>query len=169
MTMDKNGLPPVTIDQLEHAVGSEAGLSPWMEITQEMIDRFADVTQDHNFIHVDPDAASKTPFGGTIAHGFLTLSLLSAAAYSALPPLQGRIMGINHGFDQIRFVAPVPAGARVRARFRLQDLRIRPSGYVQMAYDVTMEIEGNAKPAFTARWLTIAVMEKAGRAEADPV
>jgi acyl dehydratase len=158
--MEADGLRSVTVAALEGAVGGEAGLSPWIEVTQEMIDRFAEVTEDRNFIHVDPEAAARTPFGGTIAHGFLSLSLLSTLAYRALPPLEGRAMGINHGFDRVRFVAPVRSGARIRARFRLAEVRVRPSGYVQIAYDVTMEIEGDARPAFTARWLTIAVIDR---------
>lgn len=159
MSIDKSGLPPVALADLEKAVGSEVGVSPWREITQDMIDRFADVTDDHNFIHVDPEAAKKTPFGGTIAHGFLSLSMLSTLTYETLPAIKGRKMGINYGFDQIRFAAPVKSGSRVRARFKLADVNIRPSGYVQTSYDVVMEIEGMAKPAFTARWLTISVIE----------
>ncbi len=162
MSIDKSGKPPVTLDDLKQAVGSEIGVSPWREITQAMIDRFADVTDDFNFIHVEPERArAETPFGGTIAHGFLSLAMLSTLAYETIPPLEGRAMGINYGFDSIRFAAPVPSGARVRAKFTLADVNIRPSGYVQIAYDVTMEIEGSVKPAFTARWLTIAVMEQA--------
>lgn len=155
----KSGRAPISLDELSRAVGKEVGLSDWIEVTQDMIDRFADVTDDHNFIHVDPAAAAATQFGGTIAHGFLTLSLLSTLAYSALPPLSGRKVGINHGFDRIRFAAPVRSGARVRARFVLAEARIRPSGIVQIAHDVTMEIEGSLKPAFTARWLTIAIVD----------
>lgn len=155
----ENGLPPMALDQLDQVVGKEIGVSPWIVVTQDMIDRFADVTNDHNFIHVDPVAASETQFGGTIAHGFLTLSLLSTLAYATLPPLEGRKLAINQGFDQIRFAAPVRSGARIRARFVLQSFRIRPSGLIQIAHDVTMEIEGSVKPAFTARWLTISVHE----------
>ncbi len=161
MSIDKSGKPPVKLADLESAVGSEIGVSPWRTVTQDMIDQFADVTDDFNFIHVDPERAqSETPFGGTIAHGFLSLSLLSTLAYETIPALEGRAMGINYGFDSIRFANPVPSGGKVRARFKLAEVKIRPSGYVQIAYDVTMEIEGSVKPAFTARWLTIAVMEK---------
>lgn len=160
MTIDKSGKPPVSLDDLKNAVGTEIDVSPWREVTQEMIDRFADVTDDFNFIHVDPERAkAETPFGGAIAHGFLSLSLLSTLAYETIPALKGRKTGINYGFDQIRFAAPVKSGARVRARFTVASVKIRPSGYIQIGYDVTMEIEGSAKPAFTARWLTIAIME----------
>ena len=121
-----------------------------------MIDHFADATDDHQFIHCDPErAAAETPFGGTIAHGFLTLSLLSAMSYETLPPLEGADMGINQGFDTVRFVAPVKTGARIRTRFVLADVKVRPSGWVEIAHDVTIEIEGSKKPALTARWLTL--------------
>ncbi len=165
MSIDKSGKPPVRLEDLKGAVGTEIGISPWREVTQDMISQFADVTDDFNFIHVDPERAkAETPFGGTIAHGFLSLSLLSTLAYETIPALEGRAMGINYGFDSIRFAAPVKSGARVRAKFDLANVKIRPSGYIQIAYDVTMEIEGSVKPAFTARWLTIAIMEEGASA-----
>ena len=96
-----------------------------------MIDQFADATDDHQFIHCDPErAAAETPFGGTIAHGFLSLSLLSAFAFETVPPLEGADMGINHGFDTVRFVTPVKTGAHIRARFFLADVKVRPSGWI---------------------------------------
>lgn len=159
MTRDDSLKEPVSIDRLCESVGSETGVSSWIEVSQSMIDSFADVTDDHNFIHVDREAAARTPFGGTIAHGFLTLSLLSSMAFRTLPPLAGSLMSINHGFDQVRFLTPVPAGGRVRGRFTLADVRVRPSGYVQITYDVVVEVEGFVKPALTARWLTIAVVK----------
>lgn len=160
--MDFYKLDPVPLDRVLEAVGTEVGVSPWRTVTQEMIDKFADATDDHQFIHVDPArAAAETPFGGTIAHGFLSLSLLSTMAYETLPPLEGAGMGINYGFDRLRFVAPVKCGARVRARFKLAEANVRPSGWVQINYEVTIEIEGSRKPAITARWLTIAVVERA--------
>ena len=114
-----------------------------------MINRFADATDDHQFLHVDPERAAKEgPFGGTIAHGFLTVSLLSTLAYEALPMIEGATMGINYGFDKLRFMSPVKAGARVRARFKLADLDIRPSGRVMNTYEVALEVEGLIKPAF---------------------
>jgi acyl dehydratase len=125
-----------------------------------MIDQFADATDDHQFIHCDPErAAQETPFGGTIAHGFLLLSLLSAMTFETLPPLEKGRMGVNHGFDQIRFMAPVRTGSQIRARFVLADVKARPSGWVQVTHDVTVEIEGSKKPAFTARWLTLTFVE----------
>lgn len=152
--------PYITVAELPAAVGSEVGLSPWRMVTQQMIDQFAAATDDHQFIHVDPvRAAAETPFGGTIAHGFLLLSLLSAMANDTLPPLEGSNMAINHGFENLRFSAPVKTGARIRARFVLASMKARPSGMIQMNYDVTIEIENSQKPALTARWQTIAVVE----------
>lgn len=148
-------------EELKDNVGKEAGLSEWRVVSQNMIDLFAEATDDHQFIHVDPERAAKeTPFGGTIAHGFLSLSLLSTLAYEALPSLEGANMGINYGFDNVRFITPVKTGSRVRARFVLKKVQARPSGWIQLAYGVTMEIENSTKPAFTATWLTISVIEQ---------
>lgn len=145
----------ITIEELLAGVGHETGISPWRVVTQEMIDTFADATDDHQFIHCDPQQAALTPFGGTIAHGFLTLSLLSAMAYETIPSLEGADMGINQGFETLKFVAPVKSGARIRTRFMLAQAKVRPSGWVEVAHDVTIEIEGSKKPALTARWLTL--------------
>lgn len=148
-------------DALTAAIGTELGCSEWRVVTQEMINLFADATDDHQFIHVDPErAARETPFGGTIAHGFLTLSLLSTLAYEALPMIEGATMGINYGFDRIRFATPVKSGGRVRARFVLEDADIRPSGRILLTYAVTLEVEGSVKPALAATWLTLAVLEQ---------
>ncbi len=137
----------------EAMIGSEIGISEWVTITQAQIDAFADCTFDHQYIHVDPDAAAQTPFGGTIAHGFLTLSLLSSMAYQ-MPSIQGAVMGVNYGFNKIRFVSPVRSGARIRGRFTLAELTdIRP-GEVQFIMHVTVEIEGQDKPALVAEWLS---------------
>jgi acyl dehydratase len=147
------------ISELRDRVGQEVGVSRWIEVTQGVIDGFAEVTQDRQFIHVDPArAAAETPFGGTIAHGFLTLSLLSAFAYDALPQIEGRAMGINYGFEKIRFLTPVRAGSRVRARFTLREVTMRSATEVLMRYGVTIEIEGATKPALAADWLTMAVL-----------
>jgi acyl dehydratase len=157
---------PITPEQLAAAVGTELGCSPWRAVTQAMIDLFADATDDHQFIHTDPErAARETPFGGTIAHGFLTLSLLSTLAYETLPMIQGATMGINYGFDRVRFAAPVKAGGRVRARFVLDEADIRPSGRILITYSVTLEIENAPRPALTAKWLTLAVLEQPAQAE----
>lgn len=159
--MSQSPLAPLPMQEALDAVGTEIGLSPWRVVSQEMIDKFAEATDDHQFIHVDPErAAAETPFGGTIAHGFLSLSLLSTMAYETIRPLENAGMGINYGFDRLRFVTPVKSGARVRARFILAELTARPSGWVHMNYDVTIEIEDSKKPALTARWLTLAVIER---------
>jgi acyl dehydratase len=148
---------PLPLETVLTLVGQEVGLSPWREVTQDMIDKFADATDDHQFIHCDPErAATETPFGGTIAHGFLTLSLLSAMTFETIPSLDGATMGVNNGFDTLRFIAPVKTGSRIRTRFVLAEVKARPSGWVQVAHDITVEIEGSAKPALTARWLTLA-------------
>ena len=157
--------PRIHLSDVKDLIGKEIGISKWITVDQTMIDRFAEATDDHQFIHTDPArAAAETPFGGTIAHGFLTLSLLSTFAFETTPGLQGADIGINYGFDQVRFVAPVKTGSRIRARFMLADVKVRPSGWIQVANDVTIEIEGSAKPALTARWLTLAFVppEKAG-------
>lgn len=150
----------VSYDELVANQGKEIGLSPWRVVSQQMIDQFADATDDHQFIHVDPErAARETAFGGTIAHGFLSLSLLSAMTFETLPQLEGASVGINHGFDKIRFIAPVKSGARIRTRFVLANVNARPSGWVHIDYDVTIEIENSIKPALTARWLTLTHLE----------
>jgi acyl dehydratase len=151
----------IRLDALKGMIGQSA-YSHWREVTQVMINGFAAATDDFQWIHTDPErAAAETPFGGTIAHGFLTLSLLSTLAYEALPAIETTSMGMNYGFDRIRFAAPVRAGARVRAKFVLTDADIRPSGRVLTSYDVTLEIEGSAKPAFTAQWKTLSVIDPA--------
>lgn len=150
----------VRLEDFVKAAGSEVGLSPWRLVSQEMIDQFATATDDHQFIHVDPERAAKeTPFGGTIAHGFLLLSLLSAMTFETLPPLEGAGMGINQGFDKMRFLQPVKTGSRIRTRFFLAEVKARPSGWVESAYDVTIEIENSVKPALTARWLTLTYVD----------
>lgn len=142
----------LSVDELEARIGQDIALSPWLTMDQKRIDAFADVTQDHQFIHVDPEAAAKTVFGGPIAHGFLTLSMLSHFA-EAVPPVAGRVMGVNYGFDKIRFLAPVRAGKRVRARFHLTDLTRRSESEIMTRFLVTVEIEGEDKPALSADWL----------------
>lgn len=139
--------------ELQGLIGQEVGLSKWFEVSQARIDAFADCTEDHQFIHVDPEAAKATPFGGTIAHGFLTLSLASAMSYDAVAPLDGVMMGVNYGFDKLRFLAPVPAGSRVRGRFRLLSAEDKGNGRWLLKHELTVEIEGGDKPALIAEWL----------------
>ncbi|GAA6189605.1 MaoC family dehydratase [Litorivita sp. NS0012-18] len=138
--------------EYEAFVGKEMGVSEWYTVTQEQIDQFAECTHDHQFIHVDPEAAAKTPFGTTIAHGFLTLSLLSAMVYE-MPSITGVVMGVNYGMNKVRFVSPVKTGSRVRGRFVLQALDDIREGEIQTTLAVTVEIEGQEKPALVAEWL----------------
>lgn len=139
--------------ELQGLIGQEVGVSRWFEVTQARIDAFADCTEDRQFIHVDPHRARATPFGGTIAHGFLTLSLASAMSYDAVAPLEGVAMGVNYGFDKLRFLAPVPAGSRVRGRFRLLSAEDKGGGRWLLKHELTVEIEGGDKPALIAEWL----------------
>lgn len=149
----------ITLDDIKPAIGTQVGRSDWRTVTQDMINAFADATDDHQWIHLDAErAAAETPFGGTIAHGFLTLSLLSTLAFEALPELEGATMGMNYGFDRVRFTNPVKTGARVRAVFTLADADIRKSGRVLSTYEVVLEIENSRAPALTATWLTLAVV-----------
>jgi acyl dehydratase len=158
--MNMRDQPAVSVDALKLRVGQEIGLSDWHVVTQEMIDRFAEVTDDHQFIHTDPVRAKvETEFGGTIAHGFLTLSLLSLFGREALPQIENRAMGINYGFDRVRFMTPVKSGARVRGRFTLKEVAERAGKMVQFRYGVSVEIEGAAKPALMADWLALAVLK----------
>jgi len=148
----------MTTSELQSLVGQQVGVSRWFEVSQARIDAFADCTEDRQFIHVDPEAAQTTPFGGTIAHGFLTLSLASAMSYDAVAPLEGAVMGINYGFDRLRFLAPVRAGSRVRGRFRLLSAEDRGAGRWLLKHEITVEIEGDDKPALITEWLGMQVM-----------
>lgn len=129
--------------------------SEWLLVDQSMIDRFADVTVDHQYIHVDPIRAAATPFGGTVAHGFLTLSLLSRMAEtSGRPQILDIRMSVNYGFDRVRFIAPVRSGSRIRALSTLTSVEEKRPGQFQQSHDVVVEIEGTDKPALTATWLS---------------
>ncbi len=145
--------------EFEALVGKEMGVSQWYDITQEQIDQFVTCTHDHQFIHVDPEAAAKTPFGGTIAHGFLTLSLASRFAYDCFPMLPGQVMGINYGMNKLRFLMPVRAGARLRGRFTLQKVTKRSATDLLRENLLTIEIEGEKTPALVAEWLGLAIFE----------
>ena len=133
-------------------VGTEVGVSEWILVDQSRIDAFAKVTIDEQYIHVDPVAAARSPFGGTIAHGFLTLSLLSAMAGDAVPMLTGMVTSVNYGFDRIRFLSPVASGKRVRGRFRLDAVAEKASGVFESVLHVDVEIDGALKPALVADW-----------------
>ena len=147
----------IAAGDLARRVG-ETFVSDWFVVDQARIDAFAKVTEDEQFIHIDPERAATTLFGGTVAHGFLTLSLLSAMAYSALPRIEGTAHGVNYGFDKVRFLNPVRAGSRVRARFTLRSVTARSARDWQLTYDVSVEIEGVEKPALAATWLTMQVV-----------
>jgi acyl dehydratase len=139
-------------DELRGLIGTELGVSEWMEISQERIERFADATDDHQWIHVDRERAAAGPFGTTIAHGFLTLSLLVSLAGQVALPVERPKMSINYGLDKVRFITPVPSGGRIRARVVLGDVTEVPGG-VQVKRVVTMELEGSEKPAMVAEAL----------------
>lgn len=147
-------MPVATLDEITARVGEEIGVSPWIAIDQTAIDRFAEVTGDPQFIHVDPVAAAQTPFGGTIAHGFLTLSLLSQMAGHVILTPPGLKMAINYGFEKIRFITPVRSGRSVRGRFTLLDMAEKRGGQWQSVHRVTVEIEGEDKPALVADWIS---------------
>jgi acyl dehydratase len=142
-----------TIADLSALIGQNLGASSWLTIDQTRIDRFADVTGDHQFIHIDPAAASATPFGGTIAHGLLILSLLPAFASEIVPVPEGTKLGVNYGFNKIRFVTPVRSGRDIRAHFTLRDFSEPKPGRWQQSTDVEVEIAGECKPALTAQWI----------------
>src|SRR5438128_3286371 len=141
-------------EELKGLVGQEVATSDWFEVTQQRINDFADATEDHQWIHVDVDRAKiDSPFNSTIAHGFLTLSLLPHLAKQALKVEGDFKMGINYGLNRLRFVSPVPSGSRVRARFTLQSVE-NVAGGIQITWSVICETEGGQKPALVAEWLT---------------
>lgn len=146
-------MPVASLAEIRARVGSETGVSSWLMIDQARIDAFADATEDRQFIHTDPTAAAQTPFGGTIAHGFLTLSLLSRMAAEAMLLPDTLQMAVNYGFDRVRFLAPVRSGSQVRGRFRLDSAEEKAPGQILLRHHVTVEIEGEDKPALTADWI----------------
>lgn len=146
--------PPITLEAYQAMVGKEIGVSSWHLIDQPRIDTYADVTEDHQFIHVDPERAkTETAFGTTIAHGFLTMSMMSVMSYEVMPAIAGTTMGVNYGFDKLRFISPVRSGKRVRGRFVLAEAKLRKAGELQSRTNVTVEIDGEDKPALVAEWL----------------
>jgi acyl dehydratase len=150
-------MPFASLDDIRAQIGNEIGVSPWLLVDQERIEAFADATEDRQFIHVDPATAAQTPFGGTIAHGFLTLSLLSRMAAETMLVPNGVKMALNYGFDRVRFLAPVKSGKRVRGRFSLDSVDEKAAGQWLMRHNVTVEIEGEDKPALTAVWLGLII------------
>ena len=146
-------MPLASLDDIRSRIGDEVGVSSWLKIDQARIDAFAEATEDRQFIHTDPAAAAQTPLGGTIAHGFLSLSLLSRMAAEAMLAPDGIKMALNYGLDRVRFLSPVRAGKRVRGRFTLDSVEEKAPGQVLMRHLVTVEIEDEDKPALTALWL----------------
>jgi acyl dehydratase len=155
----------VTPAQLQEQTGSVLGRSEWLLLDQQRIDAFADVTEDHQYIHVDVERAAKTPFGGTIAHGLLTLSLIVHLCRDHIPQLAGTQMLLNYGFDKVRFLAPVRAGSRIRAVTRLAESIERRPGQILVKLDVSVEIEGERKPALAAEWLSLHLIDGAEAGE----
>ena len=146
------GAKTVSMRDLAGKVGQEVGVSPWLEVTQERIDLFAKAIDDPQWIHVDRERAKQSPYGTTIAHGFLTLSLLSHLAESTFR-YSDRRMGVNYGLNRVRFTAPLPSGSRVRARFKLLKFEQIEDNGVQVTWNVTLEREGGDKPVLVAEWL----------------
>ena len=148
-------MPTISPEEMRERIGSES-VSDWVEVSQEMIDTFADATGDHQFIHVDTTRAAATPFGGTIAHGFLTLSLmpLLAAKVPDRIAIAGAKMGVNYGGNRVRFLTPVRSGKRVRGRFKLLAFDEKRPGQWQQVNEFTVEIEGEDKPALIAEWIS---------------
>ena len=150
----------VSIEDIAGFLGKEVGLTDWIEINQAQINKFADATGDHQYIHVDEDRAAETPFGATIAHGFLTLSLLSKlSSMNGGIKLKNSVMGINYGLDKVRFVSPVKVNSRVRARFELVSAEEKKPKHYLLKHNVTVEIEGVEKPALIAEWLGMTVVQ----------
>ncbi len=137
-------------------VGADVGVSDWLLVSQDRINQFADVTNDHQFIHIDIERAKDTPFGGTIAHGLLTLSLLPAMSYQAIPRIEGTKIAINYGYNKIRFIAPVKSGKQLRGHFKLAEVSEAKPGQVMSIFTVSVEIEDEVKPALIAEWVALA-------------
>ena len=141
------------IEALREKIGTLIGTSDWYLLDQDRINQFAAVTHDEQFIHTDPEKAATTPFGSTIAHGFLTLALLPAMGGDVIPKLDGHVMSVNYGFEKLRFLSPVSAGSRVRGHFTLSSLDVRKPGEATLLWEVMIEIDGKEKPALYAEWL----------------
>ena len=144
---------------LPSLVGTELGVTDWMVVDQDSVNVFADVTHDHQFIHIDPEKAKETPFGGPIAHGFLTLSLLSKFSMEAGLSIEGVKMGVNYGFEKVRFLAPVKVGAQIRGRFVLKSIEEKRPGQYLYCCTVTVEIDGEDTPALVADWLGMQLID----------
>ena len=146
-------------NDLQNAVNAETITTDWFEVKQEQINMFADCTLDQQFIHVDPEAAAKSPFGSTIAHGFLSLSMLSHFAETFGTTIEGAYMGVNYGFDKVRFISPVKVNSKIRASAKLTAAIEKNPGQFMLTTDVTVEIEGSDKPALKAQWITMQMVK----------
>jgi acyl dehydratase len=149
----------VTREELLNRIGTDLGTTDWFTVTQDQINQFADCTLDHQFIHVDPEKAKNTPFGSTIAHGFLSLSMLSYFAETFTLALKDIVMGINYGFDKVRFIAPVPVNSKIRCHAKLASVIEKKPGQFMITTEVEVEIEGSDKPALKAEWITMQMMK----------
>jgi len=150
----------ISLEELKSQVGGEPRYSRWFKLDQSRIDTFGDVTEDWQFIHVDQEKAAETAFGGTIAHGFLSLSMLSAMSYDTERGLEGTEMAINYGFNKVRFTSPVKAGARVRAKFITRAVDEKTPTNILTTRGVIVEIEGESRPALTAEWLGYTILKE---------
>jgi acyl dehydratase len=148
----------VSPDDFEALVGTKLGVSDWITLDQERVNQFADCTEDHQFIHINEEAAAKTPFGGTIAHGFLTLSMLVKLCESVSVHPEGMVMGVNYGMNKVRFLAPVRAGKRVRAHVELASVDRKDEKRFLTQQNITVEIEGEETPALYAEWLGMSIV-----------
>ena len=149
----------LSVDQLNDYIGEEVGISEWLLVDQERINQFADATGDHQYIHVDSERAAQTPFGTTIAHGFLTMSLMVLMGYEGSTKLKNSVMGINYGFDKLRFINPVKVNSKIRGRFRLISAEEKNTNQWLLKHNITVEIAGEEKPALVADWLGMTVVE----------
>lgn len=147
------------LQDLQALIGKELGASEWVVVSQDHIDRFADLTGDHQPIHVDPVAAARTKWGGTIAHGFFALSLIGNFGYQVLPRIRGSHSTLNYGCNRVRFITPVPSGSRIRGRFSLLSIERRRDASLNVTCNVTVEIEGQERPALVAEWITTALFD----------
>jgi acyl dehydratase len=149
----------LSVDQLNDYIGEEVGISEWLLVDQERINQFAEATGDHQYIHVDSERAAQTPFGSTIAHGFLTMSLMVLMGYEGSTKLKNSVMGINYGFDKLRFINPVKVNSKIRGRFRLISAEEKNTNQWLLKHNITVEIAGEQKPALVAEWLGMTVVE----------
>ncbi len=154
-TVDRS---PLSVNEFSRLIGTTIGVSSWYQIGQNEIDAFANLTDDNQYIHVDVERAKAGPFGGTIAHGMLSLSLISTMFFEVAPPLEGSAMVVNYGFEKVRFISPVPSGAKISGSFSLDAIEEREAGQLLFRYTVTISTTSAAKPAVHAEWIILHVL-----------